>query len=629
MTKVCGVCLHPIGSGPREYHAKCMRKLFSSSEAPTLALNRQDLHLLGQAMAGKVTVSGVQQKLALVRTDRATLSVSDGGRSGGPSYILKPDTGIYPDLPVNEQLCSQLAQLVGITVPPSGLLRLRDGSLAFLSRRFDRTDSGEKVAVEDFCQLAEKLPREKYQGSTELCAKLIAKYSTQPAVDGAQLFRLFLFSWWIGNGDLHLKNLSLLRLGGRTYMAPAYDLVSTAIVIPGDLQALTLAGKKSNFTAEDWLDLASRCRVPERVVAVEVRSMMDRAGHGLELILQAPMDMKLKLALARLWVERAKQISEVALEALGRVKRLTKPLRGPVAPTAEQLVRCVVELRSAFGELGLTSEEFPFQDEMQELEWAGQGDGDLFRSDGPAGQDATRMANAFRSYLRLKAIAEFVTLASSTGAKEENTIKHAKRAELNAGWVRGHSGNRLFELEVASALHSIFPGQISLCSEAKGPDILFLQDDGPPFGIECKRPAKLNSVLAAVRKGVKQLARVPGIVLVSLDPVIQAGWIQADSYAACVETAQRELRSLLSPELRKALMAELQSSLGADQELMVGANGVVVIALFGVSWPGPNGMQAVRYHLATETIAHQGVLKQLVDEVLVGALRFSFDRALR
>ena len=46
------------------------------------------------------------------------------------------------------------------------------------------------------------------------------------AVELLKLYRLLLFDWWSGNGDMHLKNFSLLTgKDGRHRLSPAYDLV--------------------------------------------------------------------------------------------------------------------------------------------------------------------------------------------------------------------------------------------------------------------------------------------------------------------------------------------------------------------------------------------------------------------
>ena len=65
--------------------------------------------------------------------------------------------------------------------------------------------------MEDFCQLAELPPGAKYDASAEQCGRLVKRYASEPLVELLRLYRQLLFAWWVGNGDLHLKNLALLH----------------------------------------------------------------------------------------------------------------------------------------------------------------------------------------------------------------------------------------------------------------------------------------------------------------------------------------------------------------------------------------------------------------------------------
>lgn len=107
---------------------------------------------------------------------------------------------------------SRLGALFGLEIPPCGLVRLVDDTLAFVVARSDRLPSGRKVRQEDFCQLAQLPAKERYRGSAELCARIIRAFSDQPIVDLRKLYRQLVMRWWAGNNDLHLKNLSLIAL---------------------------------------------------------------------------------------------------------------------------------------------------------------------------------------------------------------------------------------------------------------------------------------------------------------------------------------------------------------------------------------------------------------------------------
>lgn len=260
MSFVCRICLKPVRD--QVYHAACLRGLFGSAKVPQLDISLAKLHTAGLAMVGRSSLSGVQKKISVtLTTDRETLQVAaDGGR-----YILKPQTETFPALPENEHVTTCLAKLVEIEVPPSGLVALSDGSLAFISKRFDRLPDGRKLRQEDFCQLAEQSPKDKYEGSAELCVRLLRKFASEPLIEILKLYRLLLFAWWTGNGDMHLKNLSLFTdTQGIMRLTPAYDLVSTRLVIPDDPLAMPVLGKKSKLTRKTWVEFAEYCAIPKK-----------------------------------------------------------------------------------------------------------------------------------------------------------------------------------------------------------------------------------------------------------------------------------------------------------------------------------------------------------------------------
>ncbi len=260
----CMVCLCPT-TDTSEYHVACLQALYGAKSVPSFRYDAGELYRVAAQMAGKMSISGIQEKVSLrLSADRSRLEVAaTRGR-----YILKPEPARYSALPQNEHLSMRLATLVGIEIPPCGLLRLKDGTITYVIKRFDRTDRGEKWPVEDFCQLAEKPVRDKYNGSAELCVRLLRKYASEPAIEVGKFYRLLLFGWWISNGDMHLKNFSLLtEPDGLRRLSPVYDLVSTRLVIPNDItMALTLGGRNKRLLRKDWLAFGHYCGLPERLV---------------------------------------------------------------------------------------------------------------------------------------------------------------------------------------------------------------------------------------------------------------------------------------------------------------------------------------------------------------------------
>jgi len=265
----CLVCYeHLEDNDLGEYHKRCIKKLFSTNIPPTLEVNLDDIsELAKQEINARVTVPGVQPKLSLnlkkgTQENRLTIVGLWG------NYVLKPPFQDYPNLPENEDLCMNLAEICNIPVASHCLLRLQSGELAYLCKRFDREENS-KLACEDMCQLTGVLTENKYHSSMEKIAKAIVKFSSNPGFDLIRFLEVLLFSYLIGNADSHLKNFSLLtNSDGDISFSPAYDLVSTKIALPADKEelALPLNGKKRNIRQKDFIKFAVGQGIPEKAV---------------------------------------------------------------------------------------------------------------------------------------------------------------------------------------------------------------------------------------------------------------------------------------------------------------------------------------------------------------------------
>ncbi len=269
----CLVCLQPANGQP-PYHPECLEAIFGSRTLPRLEFSLPALMRLATEMAGKMSISGVQEKVSLrLSDDKARLEVAaSGGR-----YVLKPEPSRFAHVPQNEHLTMRLASLIGIEVPPLGLVELTDRAVAYLVKRFDRLDDGTKLPVEDFCQLAAKPLRDKYDGSGELCVRILRKYASEPLIEIRKLFKMLLFGWCVSNGDQHLKNFSLFTQAGKLRrLTPAYDMICTRVPIPSDRSlALSICGKKTNLTRRLWLDFATYCQLPQRAATRLLSEQID------------------------------------------------------------------------------------------------------------------------------------------------------------------------------------------------------------------------------------------------------------------------------------------------------------------------------------------------------------------
>lgn len=283
-TKRCLYCLQALPDVPGDFHPQCSKAFFGTAIPPELPYALADLHELAKNIVERhIAVPGVQPKLSLAFEKNVRAGISRLTLVGlWGHFILKPPSPQYPELVENEHVTMRLAQLFGIETVPFSLIRLQSGELAYLTRRIDRTRTG-KLAMEDFCQLSERLTEYKYRGSVEQIAKLIRRYSSNPGLDALRFFEIVLFSFLTGNADMHLKNYSLLtEPDGTVRLAPAYDLVATKLALPQDPEesALTINGKKNRLTWVDFQTFAAAAGLPERAVE-HVARRFRKGGTGL------------------------------------------------------------------------------------------------------------------------------------------------------------------------------------------------------------------------------------------------------------------------------------------------------------------------------------------------------------
>jgi len=109
--------------------------------------------------------------------------------------------------------------------------------------------------VEDFAQLSDHSRDTKYESSMEQVAAVINRFCTFPVIEKVSLFKRTLFSYLIGNEDMHLKNFSIIIRDGKVGLSPAYDFLNSTIVLsnPKEELALPIRGKKSKITKNDMI----------------------------------------------------------------------------------------------------------------------------------------------------------------------------------------------------------------------------------------------------------------------------------------------------------------------------------------------------------------------------------------
>lgn len=275
MNRICLCCGKPLsGVDVSGWHKDCVKDFFGTYEFPDfsfLSLDPMESALLD--LEDGPLFPGVQAKFSpigakLRRLSRKTVFDPKG-------YIVKSGEGAYPFLPEYEQLTMLMAGHVGIETVPHALIEI-GAKRFYISKRIDR-EGEKKFPMEDFCQLCEKETYQKYDSSYEYCFKKALSYSSQRKIDALKFFSLVLFSYLVGNTDMHLKNFSLLDRGYGYRLAPAYDLLPSELIAGQKEMALSLNGKRTKLTRRDFLAFAKCLEIPEAIASKLIFKMAEYA----------------------------------------------------------------------------------------------------------------------------------------------------------------------------------------------------------------------------------------------------------------------------------------------------------------------------------------------------------------
>ncbi len=269
----CLGCYQPLDTRAHtdNYHNTCSKKLFGTVKPPLVNFGINELAEMAKlSLRNHLCLTGVQQKISVdleKHKEDPSHRLMIVGLWG--NFILKPPTNQFPDMSVVEDATMHMAEAAGITTAKHGLIELKSGELAYVTKRFDREKNKKKIAMEDFCQLSELLTADKYETSTEKAGKVILKYSANSGLDAIAFFDINIFSFLSGNADMHLKNFSLIKnASGETVLSPAYDLLATKLLLAADKEemALTVNGKKSKIKKTDFVALGKNLKIGDKSI---------------------------------------------------------------------------------------------------------------------------------------------------------------------------------------------------------------------------------------------------------------------------------------------------------------------------------------------------------------------------
>lgn len=249
----------------------------------------------------RFSLAGVQPKFSAIWESEGGLTIPVDGAGG--SWIVKLPSAIYPGIPENEYTMMELARSIGIDVPQTALVPIEQihglpqgvgnfTNFAFITKRFDRSREGEGIHIEDFAQVFGVFPEKKYSSASYRNIAEVIK-SEIGEVGTIEFIRRFVFNALIGNGDMHLKNWSLIYPDKRkAALAPAYDFVSTIPYLPADNLALTFVDSKAfnSLTIEKFKRFSAKAGLTETVVIETARETVRAFKKSWQSITNFPID---------------------------------------------------------------------------------------------------------------------------------------------------------------------------------------------------------------------------------------------------------------------------------------------------------------------------------------------------
>ena len=243
-------CPGTLAEGHTTYSRACLSKVFKGRKVNHVlpydspASNSETDELFNENRK-RMSISGVQKKFSVL-LDKNKLRLTNEGEQG--EYILKPipSAGKRPEcMPENEHLTMQIAKLAfGIEVAENALIFFKNGSPAYITKRFDLKEDGSlptgqagKLAQEDFASLSGRTPQThgeqyKYSGNYLELFELMKKFVPAYLLEATKLLKILIFNYLFSNGDAHFKNFSLIETSmGDFKLSPAYDLLNSKIHI--------------------------------------------------------------------------------------------------------------------------------------------------------------------------------------------------------------------------------------------------------------------------------------------------------------------------------------------------------------------------------------------------------------
>lgn len=286
-------CPGTLAPGYNTYSRTCLVRVFNGKKVSHILpydspASNPETYELFEENRKRMSISGVQEKFSVLLEKNKLRLIGEGERG---KYILKPipNAGRKPDqMPANEHVTMQIArQVYGIETAENALIFFKNGTPAYITKRFDVKSDGSKLAQDDFASIAGRTPQThgehyKYEGNYLELFRLMEKFVPAYKLEAPKLLKLLIFNYLFSNGDAHFKNFSLLETPMGDYrLSPAYDLLNSRVHI-NDLDFALDDGLLPKKMGQGKLGLqfgvlAEQAGISEKVFAEMMKLMLSQS----------------------------------------------------------------------------------------------------------------------------------------------------------------------------------------------------------------------------------------------------------------------------------------------------------------------------------------------------------------
>jgi serine/threonine-protein kinase HipA len=293
-------CPGTLAKGFHTYSRTCLKRVFQGKSVHHVLpydspASNPETHELFEQNRKHMSISGVQEKFSVLLEKNKLRLVNEGERG---TFILKPIPSAVKNpeqMPANEHLTMQIArQIYGIETAENALIYFKNGSPAYITKRFDVKEDGTKLAQDDFASIAGRSPQThgeqyKYLGNYLDLFQLMRTYLSAYKLEAPKLLKILIFNYLFSNGDAHFKNFSLLETPMGDYrLSPAYDLLNSRIHIDDKDFALDDGLLPRNLAqGKIWMQyfkLAENAEISEKIFSDIMTMMLSKSDIVKKLI---------------------------------------------------------------------------------------------------------------------------------------------------------------------------------------------------------------------------------------------------------------------------------------------------------------------------------------------------------